>query len=60
MGDYSISQTEEVLEFVMQYEGEVNCLRGFLQQTKVTVEDARDEGSAYHETTWLQLRDVSS
>ncbi len=59
MGNYTMPQTEEVLEFVMQYEGEVKILRDFLQQTKSAVEEARETGPAFNEETWLQLRNVS-
>ena len=46
------------MEFVIQFEGEVNGLREFLQEAKTHVDDARDRGSAYHEETWLKLREV--
>lgn len=51
-------QTEEVLEFVMQFEGEVKIVRVFLSSCRKTVEEARERGGVYSPDVWTQLKEV--
>lgn len=51
-------QTDEVLEFVMQYEGEVKNLMDFLTGVRESVSMVTTEESACFDTNWTKLREV--
>ena len=51
-------QTDEVLEFVMQYEGEVKNLMDFLTGVRESVSMVTTGESACFDTNWTKLREV--
>ena len=52
------TQTEEVLELVMQYEAEVKVLVEVLADVRASVKDVKERGGSYCEESWRQMREV--
>lgn len=51
-------QTEEVLEFVMQYERQLRQFKSLLGRHTQTVEAIKKEGEEYSEEKWMKLSKV--
>jgi len=54
----TVTQTEEVLEFVMQYEGEVKSLKDFLTGVRGSIAMVTKGDASYSDDSWMKLREA--